>query len=320
MKKYLENYQPVAYKTFTNFKKNNIFPQAILLNGTNDIPLLDIAKYLAKIILCEQKNAPCLNCLTCNRVEKDIYPDLIIIDGKEETIKKEYFESLQTNFSKSSLEGKAKIYIINYIENATTVAVNSLLRFLEEPDENLYAILTTANINSVLPTIVSRCQNIHLKNVEKSQIVLEANKNGVPLNDCFVLSYFCGNSKIIEEKYQSENYIPLRDLTIEILNKINQDENLLYFAQIEVSDFIKNRNDFKLLLQLLEVAFFDIINIEDGTNLHFPDEKELLLNLNKKIKKINEKLETIMLYKEKADLNVNIKLLIDSLFIKLKEE
>ena len=38
------------------------------------------------------------------------------------------------------------------------LAMNSLLKFLEEPVEEVYAILTTKNINKVLPTIQSRCR------------------------------------------------------------------------------------------------------------------------------------------------------------------
>src|SRR5690606_22460227 len=37
---------------------------------------------------------------------------------------------------------------------------NSLLKFLEESNENNYGILITENINMVLPTIKSRCQTI----------------------------------------------------------------------------------------------------------------------------------------------------------------
>jgi hypothetical protein len=56
-----------------------------------------------------------------------------------------------------------KIYIIHLIEKATIGAMNSLLKFLEEPVDDVVAIITTQNISKVLATIISRCQLIRLK-------------------------------------------------------------------------------------------------------------------------------------------------------------
>ena len=82
----------------------------------------------------------------------------IEIDGYANTIKKEEVLQIIRCFQFSSYEGVAKLYVIYGIENASAQAINSLLKFLEEPPTNTYAILTTRNINGVLPTIRSRCQ------------------------------------------------------------------------------------------------------------------------------------------------------------------
>ena len=52
--------------------------------------------------------------------------------------------------------------IINSIEEATPEAVNAFLKNLEEPQEDLYYILTTESVHKVLPTIISRCQVIKI--------------------------------------------------------------------------------------------------------------------------------------------------------------
>lgn len=44
----------------------------------------------------------------------------------------------------------------------TDQAANSLLKFLEEPEEDIIAILSCKNTSVVLPTIISRCQQIKL--------------------------------------------------------------------------------------------------------------------------------------------------------------
>jgi DNA polymerase III delta prime subunit len=52
------------------------------------------------------------------------------------------------------------------VENATEEALNAFLKNLEEPQENIYFALTASSVRKVLPTIVSRCQVIKLKNLK----------------------------------------------------------------------------------------------------------------------------------------------------------
>ena len=61
---------------------------------------------------------------------------------------------------------KPTAYIIKNIHRATTEALNSFLKNLEEPQENLYYILTADSLAKVLPTIISRCQIIKMPNAK----------------------------------------------------------------------------------------------------------------------------------------------------------
>ncbi len=60
--------------------------------------------------------------------------------------------------------------LIKGIEDATTETANAFLKNLEEPQENLYYILTASSAKKVLPTIVSRCQVI--KTINNSQLTI----------------------------------------------------------------------------------------------------------------------------------------------------
>lgn len=64
------------------------------------------------------------------------------------------------------------LVVCENIQNATEEALNAFLKNLEEPQENIYFVLTTPSTSQVLPTIVSRCQII--KNVTKK--TFERNK------------------------------------------------------------------------------------------------------------------------------------------------
>lgn len=75
------------------------------------------------------------------------------------TIKKiEDVRSLN-NFTSLTLDEPTAI-VVQSVEEATDEALNAFLKNLEEPQENLYFILTSGNVHSVLATIVSRCQVI----------------------------------------------------------------------------------------------------------------------------------------------------------------
>lgn len=317
MKEYFKEYQNIAYNTLLNCKKNDKFPSAILLNGYKDTPLLEIAKYYAKSIVCENIE-PCENCIDCLRIDNESYTDLIIVDGSEQSIKKSQIEDIQERFSMSALEEKGKkIYIINKIENATSEAVNSLLKFLEEPTSDIYAIITTSNINNVLPTIISRCMNVRLKKASKHELVVEATKKNIPLEDALILSSFEGSVDSIISTYEKTNYLSIKDVVVELLNEMDNDGDLLYFAQIEMSDVIKDKNDFLLLLELLEIAYLDIMNIKSSNEIKYQEEREVISSLANKIVNIENKLSTIMLFKGCTMINANVKLLLDSLIIKL---
>lgn len=68
-------------------------------------------------------------------------------------------------FTKLKLN-KPTAIILRNIEEATHEASNAFLKNLEEPQENLFYILTATSVHKVLPTIVSRCQIIKVQSTK----------------------------------------------------------------------------------------------------------------------------------------------------------
>ena len=76
--RYIKEYQPVIYQTFTNSLKKHTLSHAYLLVGNPGTPLFEVAKYLAKSILCDDPSPlACDNCITCLRIDSSNYPDFI---------------------------------------------------------------------------------------------------------------------------------------------------------------------------------------------------------------------------------------------------
>lgn len=86
--------------------------------------------------------------------------DLYVLRTELQNIKKEEIISLKENFKTKSLYFGKRVYIIEEAEKLNSSSANTLLKFLEEPDENIYAILITENKYHIIETILSRCQEI----------------------------------------------------------------------------------------------------------------------------------------------------------------
>jgi len=72
--------------------------------------------------------------------------------------------------AKKPFSSPKKIVIITEAQNLTLPAQNALLKTLEEPPAHSLIILTTPNPALLLPTVVSRCQIIHLQQKENRSL------------------------------------------------------------------------------------------------------------------------------------------------------
>lgn len=73
--------------------------------------------------------------------------------------------------------------IIEDIDNATNETLNAFLKNLEEPNENLIYVLTAKNLQTVLPTIVSRCEIIKSRSAIKPLIIVRNYKDALNIKD-----------------------------------------------------------------------------------------------------------------------------------------
>lgn len=310
-RQFLQETQPIVYKTILNGFKKKKTSHAYLLSGGKGLALKETATFLAQSFLCDEKkdDIACEECVNCIRIKENNYSDLIVIDGDKTTIKKEMIDNLQAEFTKTALEEKGlKIYIIHLIEKATTAAINGLLKFLEEPSDDVVAILTTENISKVLPTIVSRCQLLRLKTFSKTNIIDVLQEKGVSLEDAKILTTFRNSEEEILKVLEEETYNMLKDVAIETYLEYKKDKDMVFYMQKNVHPLIKSKDDCHLFLELLELLFKDNILNEQKI---FDNEEYVLEEYQKaNIEKI---ILAIIDARSKIELNVNIPLLLDQL-------
>ena len=326
--KYLEKNQPIIYQTFTNSLKNHTLSHAFLLVGNPGTPLYEVAQYLAKSILCDEPSPlACNNCITCLRIDSDNYPDIIKLDGSKATIKKEDVLNIESRFEKTAFETKGiMIYIINQVENMTLEAVNSVLKFLEEPESEIYAFLTTNNVNNVLPTIVSRCQTLPLKSIPRDQVINDAIGLFINQEDAELLSYFYNDSELIydflNDEEQSNNYFEakkaLKGLLDTMLNGKSRD--VIYYSQKEIVPKINSKEELRFFIDFLSQVYEDMLNIISNREISLKSYDTILNSLVKILPHIEDSLVEILKTRNIVNLNVNIGLLLDHLIIKLVKE
>lgn len=328
VEKYLRKYQPVIYKTFLNSLQKGQLSHAYLLSGSNGTPLLEIARFFAKSILCDDPSPlACNSCITCLRVDDDNYPDFFVFDGSKASIKKEAVTTIESSFEKKAFENKGiRIYILHLIENMTIEAINSILKFLEEPGQQIYAFLTTNNENSILPTIISRCQVLRMKLIDKSVIVKDAMDLGVEKKDAELLSYFYNDGELIkdtlDDKDSNEAFFLAKkcfEETLQVMDENNKD-TLIYFVQSNVSNQIKSKESCRYFINMLVMAFEDMIALSNEKAPFLESYGTMLEHLANKLSNVNESLIELLRCASVINTNVNITLLIDHIFYTITKE
>ncbi len=79
------------------------------------------------------------------------------------TLKVEQVRELQHSLSLAPYEGRYRVALLLRFEEAHPSAANALLKTLEEPSPQVVLVLTAESAESLLPTIVSRCEVLRLR-------------------------------------------------------------------------------------------------------------------------------------------------------------
>ena len=328
VEKYLKTYQPVIYKTFLNSFQKDQLSHAYLISASNGAPLLDVACFFAKSLLCNDPSPlACNSCINCLRVDDGNYPDFYLFDGSKATIKKDDVDTIETAFEKKAFEKKGiRVYVLHLIENMTVQAINSILKFLEEPGQQVYAFLTTNNENSILPTIISRCQVLRMHLIDKQIVIKNAIESGVDKKDAELLSYFYNDggliSEILADKESNVAFFSAKACFEELI-QIFEDGNIndaIYYNQTTVINQIRSKESCRFFINMLVMAFEDMINIKNQKNVFLESYATILENISNKLSHLDESLIELLKCGNALNLNVNIPLLLDHLMYIITKE
>lgn len=313
---YVKNKQPLVYRTFSNALASSRLAHAYLLLGEAGTPLKEVAVYLAKSLLCDHPD-PLADeeCLICQRIERADYPDFVLFDGSEDSVKKGDVSSLTSLFSQTALEEKGlMVYVIHLVENMTPEAANSLLKFLEEPPANTYAFLTSQNEAKILPTILSRCESMRLLLAPREEVIAEAVALGVAKEDAEVLSYFYNDASLVKAKAESEDYLCAKSCLDAFAHALPEGRgHARFIMEKEVIPQLKGKPALRFYFDMVALLFQDVAASKTRAAIALSSYATISKELAASLPHVEATLLAIMTMRGEIELNINPGLLLTHL-------
>ena len=192
------------------------------------------------------------------QIDNEEYVDLYVVEPESNGIKKNQMINLMEEFNNKSLLDNKKIYIIKECEKFNSHSANTILKFLEEPNDDIIGILLTNNRYKVIDTIISRCQVITFIDDTKFDVdddyidlidfILNIKKNITSYDDIY--------KKYFSDKLVSKN--SLLYLEEVFINTINNNIKLI----------ILNDYDDKIISNLIIVIEEEVSKLKFNVNLN----------------------------------------------------
>lgn len=176
---------------FTRAAERKRLTQAYLFVGPEGVGKQLFARNLAQCLLCHRRVEAvleaCGECASCRPFVAGNHPDFLTVErdpGKRELTVAKFIgdreqrgkAGLCHDLSLRPVAGTRKIAIINDADTMNDEAANALLKTLEEPPDGAMLILIASNLDSLLPTIRSRCQHVRfgpLPDAEVAELALQ---------------------------------------------------------------------------------------------------------------------------------------------------
>ena len=217
-----------------------------------------------------------------------------------------------------------KVYIINEAEKMTPQAQNAILKTLEEPPEYAVILLLVSNVNTLLPTILSRCVLLNMKPVRdalvKKYLMEEMQVPDYKADVC--VAFARGNVGKAKALASSEEFENVKSEALALLK---------YLQEMEIPEIVtavKKAGEYKLevndYLDILAIWYRDVLLFKataDVNHLVFREEIQTIRKVagRSSYEGIENVIRSLDKAKRRLDANVNFDLAMELLFLEMKE-
>lgn len=300
---------------------------AYIINGEKNSGKEFIARVFSMALQCEKGEVePCQECHSCKQALSGNQPDIIrIVHEKPNSIGVEDIRrQVNGDVAIKPYSSPYKVYIINEAEKMTVQAQNALLKTLEEPPAYAVIILLTANLNALLPTILSRCVVLNMKPVSDElvkQYLMEQMQ--VPDYKAEVCVAFArGNVGKAKALASSEDFENVKSEALSLLK---------YIHDMELSEIIaaiKKITEYKLeigdYLDIFAVWYRDVLLFKATNDVNSLVFREEIQSIRRTAQRSSyEGIETVInaldTAKKRLEANVNFELVMELMILTIKE-
>lgn len=300
---------------------------AYIINGEKSSGKEYIARIFAMALQCERGGIePCNECHSCKQALSKNQPDIIYVSHeKPNTISVDDIRAQVNNdVAIKPYSSRYKVYIINEAEKMTPQAQNAILKTLEEPPEYAVILLLVSNVNSLLPTILSRCVLLNMKPVRdalvKKYLMEELQVPDYKAEVC--VAFARGNVGKAKALASSEEFENVKNEALGLLK---------YLQDMEIPEIVtavKKVGEFKLevsdYLDILAIWYRDVLLFKataDVNGLVFREEIQAIRKVagRSSYEGIENVIRSLDKAKRRLDANVNFDLTMELLFLEMKE-
>ncbi len=319
--------QERAIKILTKSQKENKISSSYIFVGSEGTGKKLTAIEFTKAVNCLNLNKnleACDNCHSCNEIDKQYCPDLKIVETTKGLIKIEQIREIRKEIELKPFKSKKKVYIIDKAEKMTLEASNCLLKTIEEPPYYAIIILICSKIDTILPTIVSRCQIVNFGLVTSLKIkeILLNKIDNLEKDKAEIISKLAQGSigKAFKLSIDKEYFIR-REKVLDYLSAISPGKyGNDIFAKVE--KMISEIDRIEEILEIIKLWYRDILIIKNTGNQKYIINCDKLEIFGKKSQIYSQKmLIDILDYLEQVEeylmKNVNKRLILERLFIKM---
>jgi DNA polymerase III subunit delta' len=229
---------------------------AYLITGPQGVGRRTLALRFAQAINCTQlleAGEPCGTCASCDKFWHMMHPDLTVVQARDEEgspqvgglIKVKQIRTLAHTLSLAPYSANYRVALMMRFEEANQNAQNAFLKTLEEAPSRAILLLLANEAESLLPTIVSRCEIIRLRPLAVNTLSGELRGRwNIPedqANELAHLSHGCPGYAL--GLFQEPQLLEERGAWLEDLQMLLVASRRERFAYIESLTTFQNKND-----------------------------------------------------------------------------